>query len=274
MPVGVKQHLVSLQKRGTNQKRPAVRQLDMGDLQLCPLAAEEGKILTPVELERLPRTKSQRDESAAPRRLLLSLPICSPISGKSRNPTVGPREPEGHKIGMQLLQRPALLARLAGLGLKSARKLLGKRIKLVRAVRNGELRLDRARIQVLLDSIARQPGSACDLSDRQLQAQRHAPDQVQKFHVDHSIAPRGKLPWGKGHMGQFSMEITCTSGSLLGANQQAGTDERFSRLAAVAMPHPGQTASCPVRPRWPDRRTRPEAATPHHLEVCPVAAFD
>ncbi len=151
--------------------------------------AEKGEILAPIKLKCLPRTKSQGDESAAPRRLLLSLPIRSPISGKSRNPTVGPREPEGHKIGMQLLQRPALLARLAGLGLKPASELLGKRIKLVRAIRNGELRLDRARIQMLLDSITRQPGSSCDLSDRQPQAQRHTPDHVQKFHVDHSIAP-------------------------------------------------------------------------------------
>ena len=74
--------------------------------------------------------------------------------------------------------------------------------------------------EMLLDGIARQPGSSRNLADRQLQAQRHAPDQVQKFHVDHSIAPRGELPWGKGHMGQFSMEITCPNGSLLGGTQQ------------------------------------------------------
>ena len=35
MPVGVKQHLVGSQKLGSDQKSLAVRQLDMGDLQLC-----------------------------------------------------------------------------------------------------------------------------------------------------------------------------------------------------------------------------------------------
>lgn len=33
------------------------------------------------------------------------------------------------------------------------------------------------------------------------------------------LPPRGALPWGKGHTGQFSMEITRPTGSLLGANQ-------------------------------------------------------
>jgi hypothetical protein len=108
--MGVKQHLVGLQQIGTNQKSPAVRQLDMGDLQLCPLAAEDGIILAPIELERLPRAKRQRNESTAPRRLLLSLLIRTPITRKGRNPAVGPRESEGNKISMQLLQRTALLA--------------------------------------------------------------------------------------------------------------------------------------------------------------------
>ena len=82
----------------------------MGNLQLCPLAAEEGIILAPVELERLARTKSQGNESAAPRRLSLSLPIRPPVTGKGRNPAAGPSEPKRHQIGVQLLQGPALLA--------------------------------------------------------------------------------------------------------------------------------------------------------------------
>jgi hypothetical protein len=106
--MGVKQHLMGLQQIGPDQKRPAVRQLDMGDLQLCALAAEKGMILAPVELERFTGPKSQWNESAAPRRLLLSLPIRSPISGKSRNSAAGPREPERHQIDMQLLERSAL----------------------------------------------------------------------------------------------------------------------------------------------------------------------
>ena len=128
---------------------------------------------------------------------------------------------------MQLLQRSPLLARLAGLRLQPARKLLGERIQLARTIRNGELRLDRIRLQMLLHSIARDTRSSCNLADRQLQPQRHTPDHVQKFHVDHSIAPRGAMPWGKGHMGQFSMEITRPNGSLLGGTQQRGSEQHM-----------------------------------------------
>jgi hypothetical protein len=38
--------------------------------------------------------------------------------------------------------------------------------------------------------------------------------------VDHSVVPRGAVPWGKGHMGQISMEIRRSPGSLLTGNQQ------------------------------------------------------
>ena len=82
--MGVKQHLVGLQQIGPDQKGPTVRQLDMGNLQLCALTAEEGIILAPIKLERLARTKSQGNERAAPRRLLLPLPICPPVTGKGR----------------------------------------------------------------------------------------------------------------------------------------------------------------------------------------------
>ena len=61
-------------------------------------------------LERLARAKGQRDEGAATRRLLLALPIHPPFPGKGGNPAVGTGEAERHKVGMELLQRPALLA--------------------------------------------------------------------------------------------------------------------------------------------------------------------
>src|SRR5690606_3184060 len=51
MPVGIEQHLVGLQRIGPQQKGPAVRQLDMGNLKLRAFAAQNGEILAPVELE-------------------------------------------------------------------------------------------------------------------------------------------------------------------------------------------------------------------------------
>jgi hypothetical protein len=41
--------------------------------------------------------------------LLLALPIHSPLPGKGGDPAVGAGEAERHKVGMELLQRPALL---------------------------------------------------------------------------------------------------------------------------------------------------------------------
>jgi hypothetical protein len=76
--MGVKQHLVGLQGIGPQQKRPAVRQLDMRHLPFGAFAAQNGKVFAPVELEGLAGIKMQRHKGPAPRRLLFALPICFP----------------------------------------------------------------------------------------------------------------------------------------------------------------------------------------------------
>jgi hypothetical protein len=143
MPVGIEQHLMGLQQIGAQQKGPAVRQLDMGDLKLGALATKNSIILAPVELERLTGAESQRNKRPAPRGLLLALLVVPPFAGKSGNPTVGAREAEYHKIGVKLLQGPALLARAAGLRLQPGHELVDKSIQLARALRHDKLRLDR-----------------------------------------------------------------------------------------------------------------------------------
>ena len=104
------------------------------------------------------------------------------------------------KIGVQVCQRPALLARLRCLRLQPGCKLVGERIELARPFRHRELRLDRAGLQILLDGVAGEPGPPGDLPDRQLLSQSQAADDVQKSHVDHSIAPFA-LARGKGSHG-------------------------------------------------------------------------
>ena len=194
----------------------------MGNLELRAFATQNGKILTPVELERLTRAKREGHEGATPCRLLLSLPIGSPVTRKSRDTAVGPLKAENHKIGMHLFQRATLLARLGRLRLQPAGQLLRERIELTMTLRRRELRLDRACVQLLLDRVARQSGPPRNLAERQLLPQRHASDDVQKSHVYHSNVPRCAWRWGKGHMGQFSMEIRRLPGSLLGGNQHEG----------------------------------------------------
>jgi hypothetical protein len=166
--VGIEQHLVRLQQIRPDQKGPAVRQLDVGDLQLGALTTQNGKILAPVKLECLARAKRQWHESAAACRLLIPLPIGPPVTRKSRNPVVGPFKAENHQIGMHLLQRTPLFAGLGRFRLQPAGQLLSEWIELALPLRCRELRLDRARVQILLDGVARHSGPPRNLTDRQL----------------------------------------------------------------------------------------------------------
>ena len=113
--MGVEQHLVRLQQIGPQDEGPAVGELEVGDLQLGPLAADDRPVLPPVELERLAGLKRQRHEGAAPAGLLLPLPLRLPLAREGRHAIVGAVVAEGDQIGVQLLDRPLLLARLAGL---------------------------------------------------------------------------------------------------------------------------------------------------------------
>lgn len=124
------------------------------------------------------RRCAKRNEYAAARRLLLTLPISPPITSECGDPTIGAGKAENHQIGMKLLQCSALLARLSGLGLQPGREFVGKRIKLARSFRYRERRLYRTRAQILRDRVARQTGAPADLADRLLLSQRHAPDDV------------------------------------------------------------------------------------------------
>ncbi len=45
LPVGIEQHLVGLQQIGPEQERPAVRELDVGDLELCILPGNRRPVL-------------------------------------------------------------------------------------------------------------------------------------------------------------------------------------------------------------------------------------
>ncbi len=105
VPVGIKQHLMCLQQIGPHQECAAMRQLDMGDLQLDALTADIGPVLTPVELESLARREHQRHESPAICRVMRTLPFTLPVPHESRNTLVGTVIPKLYKIGMHQLRR-------------------------------------------------------------------------------------------------------------------------------------------------------------------------
>src|SRR4051812_36947781 len=61
----VKQHLMRLQRIGTDDEGPAVAELAMRDLQFGASGTDDGEILAPVELKCFAWRKGQRNESAA-----------------------------------------------------------------------------------------------------------------------------------------------------------------------------------------------------------------
>ena len=84
-----------------------MRQLELGDLQLGALAADDGPVFAPVELEGFAGGEAQRNESASGRLggLMLHLP---PMAGKGSDPVVGTGVAQRGQVGMHLAQIAAL----------------------------------------------------------------------------------------------------------------------------------------------------------------------
>ena len=166
--MGVEQHLVGLLRIGAENEGAAVGELEVSDLQFGPLAGDDRPIFRPVELERLARQKRQRHEHATAARLLLLLPSGLPVASEGRHAIVGAVVAEGGQIGVQLLDRPLLLSRLPRLLPQHMRQLVGVGVQLARPIRDGELRFDAVRTQVLADRVPRQPSASRYLSDREM----------------------------------------------------------------------------------------------------------
>ena len=86
--MGVEQHLVRLQRIGPHDEGAAERQLEMRDLQLGPLAAQDRPVLAPVELEGFAGLERQRHERAAPGALLFPYPLGLPGPAEGCHPAV------------------------------------------------------------------------------------------------------------------------------------------------------------------------------------------
>jgi len=110
MGVGVEQHLVGLQRVGPNQESATAAQFCVCDLQLHPFAVDDRPVFAPVELEGFTGPERQGNKSPAANRVLLTLAVLLPRSGKRRDPAVGAPLPKAYKVSMQLLDCTLLLA--------------------------------------------------------------------------------------------------------------------------------------------------------------------
>jgi hypothetical protein len=152
---GVEQHLMGLEQIGPHDESAAMRQLGMGHLQLDLLAAQNRIILAPVELEGLTWLENQRHEGPAPAGLLLILAIALPTTGKGRHSGIRAVIPECDEIGIKLLGRPFLFARLARFHLEPTGQLLSKWVQFARPIGNSENRLHRVGAKIFADRVAR-----------------------------------------------------------------------------------------------------------------------
>jgi hypothetical protein len=100
--VGVEQHFMRLQQVGPYHEGAAVAELEVGDLQLGPLAANDGMLLAPVELECLARAKGQRHEDTAAGSLLLALAVISLSLHDGGDPPVRPIVAEPGQLRVEL----------------------------------------------------------------------------------------------------------------------------------------------------------------------------
>ena len=154
--MAVEQHLMGLLQIGPQDEGAAVGELDVGDLQLGPFAADDRPVLRPVELESLARLKRQGHVGAAAAGLLLPQPGGLPLARERRHPVVGSLIPERGQISVHLPDRSLLLAGSARLQREHVRQLVGIRIELARALGRVELGLHTVGAQVLADRVPRQ----------------------------------------------------------------------------------------------------------------------
>ncbi len=177
--VGIEQHLVRLQRIGPHDEGTAVAQLEVGNLQLGALAADDRPVFRPVELERLAGIERQRHEGAAPARLHLTLTLFFPVTRKGGDTAVRAFIAKAHQIGVQLLDRALLLARPVCFRPQPGRQPLGIGIELARPLRHPKAGLDLVGSQVFADRVPRQPCAPRNLPDRKSIPQMPAPDNAQ-----------------------------------------------------------------------------------------------
>ena len=170
---------MGLERISPNNKRPAVRQLGVGCLQLDLLAAQDGPVLAPVELEGLTCSKHQGHECTTTTGLLLMLPFYLPAPDEGRNPAIGTIIAQHDEIGVHLLGRALLLTRFASFLTQPACQLVGKRGQFTGPNRNLELRLHHISSQIFADRIPRQPRPPLDLANGDVLPEMPATDHTE-----------------------------------------------------------------------------------------------
>jgi len=219
--MGIEQHLVGLQEICAQEECPAVAELELRDLQLGALAVNDRPVLAPVELKRFALSEKQRDERTFAGCLRLLQLLLAPATCEGGHAVVGSGEAECTQIGVDLLEGASLLARLVGFRLEPTRQLGGIAVELAGTLPRGIGRHRDIGAQVTPDGVAGDTKAPGDLAKRDLVTQVPASNDAQNGHVDHSELPPVAEQDSVLHVGQHSMQITGSSGSVLDATQQS-----------------------------------------------------
>lgn len=101
---------MGLQRVRPHEEGSARAELEVRDLQLGALPADDRPVLAPVELERLARAEGQRHEGASPGGLLGLMAARMPRPCEGRHAVVGALVAERGQVGVHLLEGAPLLA--------------------------------------------------------------------------------------------------------------------------------------------------------------------
>ena len=183
--VGVEQHLVALRRVGLHHECPARAQLQVRRQDLPPDPADHQPLFAPVELECFAQLESQRNVGFD-----LGLPtLRPPAPDELGDPAVVAAKARRLQLAEQLQRRAPVPRRASRIGfqrlgqLRRERRQLGVRRRSPPVLRLRPLR----RLQPPPHRLARQPGAALDLRQRQPVPKVHAADYSQILHGDHLL---------------------------------------------------------------------------------------
>ena len=145
--------------------------------------------------------------------------LLAPAPRECGDPIIRAGETQRAQVSVYLLERSALLTRSFRFRVQPISELRGESIELARTLAFGITRQHSAGTDIAPDRVSRYAEAFGDLAQLDMIAIVPASNDAQYCHVDHSVLPLVAERASVFYVGQYSMQITASGGSDLGANQ-------------------------------------------------------